>query len=245
MTRTRRRLAALVATFALILTALTLGQFDTARADDFCDFEDQAPPTITALKPAVITLGLEPQPVQFSIDATDECGIPGWSIDTPGKVLFFVYKEIPEDTIYPPANKNAGPTPVDVRAIDQAYNQQKRRLTLRLLRETRWQTNEVTSAPVEKGSRIPIKATLKRADWNKNAYVRYGERKQQATVQFKAAGSDTWVPVKTVKFSAKGRISTHVTVKREVARDGWYRLRFHGTANSSSATSTPDYVDVR
>ena len=49
---------------------------------------------------------------------------PGWSIDTPGKVLFFVYKEIPEDTVYPPANKNAGPTPVDVRAIDQAYNQQ-------------------------------------------------------------------------------------------------------------------------
>jgi hypothetical protein len=95
-----------------------------------------------------------------------------------------------------PANKNAGPTPVDVRAIDQAYNQQVRRLTLRLLRETGWQTDEVTSAPVGKGSRIPIKATLRRADWNKNAYVRYGGRKQQATVQFKAAGSDTWVPVK-------------------------------------------------
>ena len=67
-------------------------------------------PAITALNPAVITLGLVPQPVQFSIDSSDECGIAGWSIDTPGKVLFFVYKEIPEDTIYPPANKNAGPT---------------------------------------------------------------------------------------------------------------------------------------
>ena len=151
MTRTRWRFAALVATFVLTVTALSLGQSDTARADDYCDFEDQTPPAITALNPAVITLGLVPQPVRFSIDSSDECGIAGWSIDTPGKVLFFVYKEIPEDTVYPPANKNAGPTPVDVRAIDQAYNQQKRRLTLRLLRETRWQTNEVTSAPVEKG----------------------------------------------------------------------------------------------
>ncbi len=245
MTRTRRRLAALVSTFALTVTALSFGQSTTARADDYCDFEDQTPPTITALNPAVITLGLEPQPVMFSIDASDECGISGWSIDTPGKVLFFVYKEIPEDTIYPPANKNAGPTPVDVRTIDQAYNQQKRRLTLRLLRETRWQTTEVTSAPVDKGSRIPIKATLKRADWNKNAYVRYGGRKQQATVQFKVAGSDSWIPLKTVNFSSTGRISTHVTVKREVAFDGWYRLKFRGTANSSSAFSAPDFVDVR
>jgi hypothetical protein len=49
----------------------------------------------------------------------------------------------------------------------------------------------------------------------------------------------------TVNFSAKGRISTHVTVKREVACDGWYRLKFRGTANSSSAVSTPDFVDVR
>ena len=72
-----------------------------------------------------------------------------------------------------------------------------------------------------------------RADWNKNAYVRYGGRKQQATVQFKAAGSDSWIPVKTVTFSATGQISAHVTVKREVARDGWYRLQFAGTANSS------------
>ena len=245
MTRTRWRFAALVATFVLTVTALSLGQSDTARADDYCDFEDQTPPAITALNPAVITLGLVPQPVRFSIDSSDECGIAGWSIDTPGKVLFFVYKEIPEDTVYPPANKNAGPTPVDVRAIDQAYNQQKRRLTLRLLRETRWQTNEVTSAPVEKGSRIPIQATLRRADWNKNAYVRYGGRKQQATVQFRAADGDSWIPVKTVTFSATGQISAHVTVKREVARDGWYRLQFAGTANSASAVSTPDFVDVR
>ena len=51
--------------------------------------------------------------------------------------------------------------------------------------------------------------------------------------------------MKTVTFSATGQISAHVTVKREVARDGLYRLQFAGTANSASAVSTPDSVDVR
>lgn len=245
MTRTRRRLAALVATFALTMTALSLGQSDTARADDYCDYEDQKPPAIAALNPGVITLGLEPQLVQFSVDAADECGTRGWSLDTPGKVLFFVYQEIPEDTLYPPANKNAGPIPVDVRVIDQAYNLQKRRITLRLLRETRWQPGGTTSGPVDKGDRITIRATLRRADWNEKTYVRYGGHKQQATVQFRATGSEQWVPVKTVPFSSTGRISTQVTAKRELAGDGWYRLYFGATANSGSATSAPDYVDVR
>lgn len=244
MTRTRRRLAALVATFALTMTALSLGQSDTARADDFCDYEDKKPPAIAALNPGVVTLGLEPQLVQFSIDTADECGTRGWSLDTPGKVLFFVYKEIPEDTLYPPANKNAGPIPVDVRAIDQAYNVQQRRLTLRLLRETRWQAGEMTSGPVDKGDRITLRGTLRRADWNTRTYVRYGGEKQQATVQFRAVGSDKWISVKTVKFSSTGRISTQVTSKRELAGDGWYRLHFAATGNSGSATSAPDYVDI-
>ena len=51
--------------------------------------------------------------------------------------------------------------------------------------------------------------------------------------------------MKTVDFASTGRISTQVTVKREVARDGWYRLHFAGTANSSESVSAPDYVDVR
>jgi len=51
--------------------------------------------------------------------------------------------------------------------------------------------------------------------------------------------------VKTVDFASTGRISTQVTVKREVARDGWYRLHFAGTANSSPSVSAPEYLDVR
>jgi hypothetical protein len=64
-------------------------------------------------------------------------------------------------------------------------------------------------------------------------------------VQFKARGSETWIPVKTVGFTSTGRISTQVTVKREVAQDGWYRLHFAGTPTSSASASTPDFVDVQ
>ena len=245
MTRQRRYLAAFGLAFTLLVAGLTLGSPSRAAADDLCTTEDQTPPTITDFRPGTVTLGLKPKPVQFSVEAEDECGISGWSIDTPERFLFFVYRESPSDTMVPFRNKDAGLTAVDVRVSDQAYNVQLRQFTFQLLRETRWKKINARSEPVERGDRITIKGTLQRADWIKKAYVRYGGTAQQATVQFKARGSNDWIPVKTVEFTSTGRISTPVTVKREVAQDGWYRLHFAGTANSSPSASTPSYVEVR
>jgi hypothetical protein len=245
MTRHRRYLAALGLAFTLITAGLTLGSSSPAGANDLCAYEDRTPPAITGFGPTTVTLGLEPEPVKFSVQAQDECGISGWSIDTPERFLFFVYQESPSDTVVPFRNKDAGLTAADVRVSDQAYNVQKRRFTFQLLRQTRWQSANAGPEPVDKGARVTVKGTLQRADWIKKKYVRYGGTKQSATVQFKARGSNDWIPVKTVEFASTGRIKTQVTVKREVARDGWYRLHFAGTANSSPSASAPDYVDVR
>jgi hypothetical protein len=245
MTRHRRYLAALGLAFTLITAGLTLGSPSPARADDLCAYEDRTPPVITGFSPTTVTLGLEARPVQFFVQAQDECGVTGWSIDTPERFLFFVYRESPSDTMVPFRNKDAGLTAADVRVSDQAFNVQKRRFTFQLLRHTRWQISNAGPDPVDKGDRVTLRGTLQRADWIKKKYVRYGGTKQRATVQFKALGSNDWVPVKTVEFAATGRVKTQVTVKREVARDGWYRLHFAGTANSSPSVSAPDYVDVR
>ena len=245
MIRHRRYAAGLGLAFTLLVTGLTLGSPSPVSADDLCAIEDRTPPTITGFGPTTVTLGLEAKPVQFTVQAKDDCGISGWSIDTPERFLFFVYQESPIDTVVPFRNKDAGLTAAHVRVSDQAYNVELRRFTFQLLRQTRWQKANAAPEPVKRGDRITIKGTLHRADWLKKKYVRYGGTAQQATVQFRARGSNDWIPVKTVEFASTGRISTQVTVKREVARDGWYRLHFAGTANSSPSVSAPDYVDVR
>lgn len=244
MIRHRRQFAALSAVFTLVLTGLTLGSPTSARADDFCAYEDPTPPTITNFGPSTVTLGLKAKPVEFTVQAEDECGISGWSIDTPGRFLFFVYKQSPMDKVVPFRNRDAGQTAADVRVQDPAYNVATRRLTFQLLRQTRWQKLSVAPEPVRRGERVRINGILQRADWEKDKYVRFGDSTERATVQFKARGTDRWTPVRTVEFTTVGRISTPLTVKGELARDGWYRLHFGGTTTSAASVSKPDYVDV-
>lgn len=245
MTRPHRRFAALSAVFAVLFASLTLTSPMSARADDYCAYEDPNPPIVTNFGPSTVTLGLKRKPVEFWVQAQDECGISGWSIDTQDRFLFFVYKQSPKDTLVPFRNRDAGQTAVDVRVQDQAYNVSTRRLTFQLLRQTRWQKVSAGPESVRNGGRVRIKGTLQRADWDQDRFVRFGESTEKATVQFKAKGSAVWSTVKAVDFRATGRISTPVTVKGQVARDGWYRLHFAGRFTSSASVSAPQYVNVR
>lgn len=93
MSTRSRRLPAVAATFALVVTGLAISQPTTARAAT-CD-SDNTPPTISGYAPTSVTLGVNSKLVQFSIKASDPCGIEGWTLDTPDKLLFFVYDGSP------------------------------------------------------------------------------------------------------------------------------------------------------
>jgi hypothetical protein len=246
MVRPRQYFFAVCSAFALVVASLVLGSPTSAQADDFCAYEDLTPPAITGFGPDTVTVGIKGKPVEFSVQATDQCGISGWSIDTPDRFLFFVYKQSPKDTVVGFRNRDAGPTLTNVWVHDPAYNVANRQFTFQLLRQTGWRNLSAAPDRVDKGDRLTIRGTLQRADWEKQKYVPFGGSTERATVQFRAQGTENWISVKTVDFTAKtGRISTPVTVKGAVARDGWYRLQFAGSATSSSSVSAPDYVDVR
>lgn len=241
-----RRLPALAAIFALVVTGLTLGQQTVAKADDFCEYEDTTKPKIIGYAPTSVTIGLTSKLVPFSVKATDNCPIEGWDISTPDESLFYVYKDNPKETIYVPYdNDDAGSTAADVTAYDQAYNSETRRFTFRLLRHTRWASLNASPEPVKKGRDVTITASLQRADWEKDAYVPFGGSKQRATVQFKAKNSTTWTNVKRVGFTSTGRVSTKLAASGTTGRDGSYRIHIAGTSTYNAAVSKADYVDVR
>ena len=238
-----RRLPALAATFALVVTGLAISQPTAANAAD-CD-NDNTPPTISGYAPTSVTLGVNSKLVQFSIKASDPCGIEGWSLDTPDKLLFYVYDDSPKETISSYDNDDAGATAVDAEAYDSNFNIEKRRFTFRLLRHTRWTSLNASPEPVRKGRDVTITASLQRADWDKDAYVRFGGSAQRATVQFKAKGGTTWTNVKRVGFTSTGRVSTRLAAKGITGRDGSYRIHIAGSSTYSAATSKADYVDVK
>ena len=245
ITRTRR-LPALAAAVALVATGLTLSAPSTARADEFCEYQDTTKPTITGYAPTSVTIGLTSKLVGFSVKATDNCPIDYWSISTPDEYFFYATKDAPKETISVPYdNDDAGSTAADVTAYDQAYNEQKRRLTFRLLRHTRWTSLNASPEPVKKGKNVTITASLQRADWEKDAYVRFGGSAQRATVQFKAKNSTKWTNVKRVGFTSTGRVSTKLAAKGTTGRDGSYRIHIAGSSTYSAATSKADYVDVK
>jgi hypothetical protein len=210
-----------------------------------CSPDDSTPPTISGYAPTSVTLGVNSKLVRFSVKASDDCGIDDWTIIGADELSLFVYKQNPLETIAVYDNDEAGTHYVDVEASDPNFNVHKRRFPFKLLRHAKWQTADVTPTRISKGSRVNIKATLLRADWDLDKYVRFGGPDQRVTIQFRPKTSDTYFDVKTVSFGATGQISTQVTVKREVARDGYYRLRFGGTSKTSATASVGDYVDVR
>ncbi|MFD2684015.1 hypothetical protein ACFS5L_03920 [Streptomyces phyllanthi] len=100
-------------------------------------------------------------------------------------------------------------------------------------------TTNATPEPVAKGKTLTVKGNLTRANWATGSYSGYTS--QSVTLQFKAAGSDTYTNVKTVTSGTAGALSTTVTA----SVDGSYRYTFAGTSTTAAKTSTADFVDVQ
>jgi hypothetical protein len=108
-------------------------------------------------------------------------------------------------------------------------------------RSTFGSTFNASPEPVKKGKKISIKATLTRVNWTGAKHLHYVGFANQATLQFKEAGTTRYVNVKTVTSNTKGKISTTVAAKKS----GRWRLYFPGLSTTASTTSASDTVKVK
>ncbi|MEU9913016.1 hypothetical protein [Streptomyces sp. NPDC051001] len=100
-------------------------------------------------------------------------------------------------------------------------------------------TANASPEPVKKGKTITVTGKLTRANWETGTYSGYVS--QQATLQFRAKGSETYSTVKTATSSTGGYLKSTVTA----SKDGYYRYVFAGTATTAAAKATGDYIDVQ
>jgi hypothetical protein len=240
----RRRFAAALTSIALGVAGALIAPV-AAQADDwddYCNWDDKTFPQIHSYSPSTVTLGLESKLVTFRVSADDECGIDDWDIDGPH---VWAWDSDPTDRIHPWANSYAGASHVDVEVSDPNYNTTTKRFGFRLLRATYVSGFNVTPEPVKKGKYVTVKGTLKRADWDKSAYVKYGAKSQRVQIQFKAKGAASYRTVKTVTLGKKSEVKSKIKVAGSLAKDGTYRLSYAGNGTSGASVSAGDYVDVK
>lgn len=240
----RRRFAAAFAALALGIVGAVAGPVAAHAddSDDYCGWNDAAHPWINGYGPSTVTLGLEPKLVKFWVSAGDDCGIDDWSVDNS---YVYAYKSDPTEKVYVWSNSDAGAKYMDVKVYDTNYNATTERFPFRLKRATYVSGFNATPEPVKKGRYLTVKGTLKRADWDRNAYVKYGARSQKVQIQFRPKNSSTYKTIKTVTLNKSSAVRTKIKVSGLVARDGYYRLHYAGNGASGTTTSKADYVDVR
>ncbi|MPY99672.1 MAG: hypothetical protein GEU97_17085 [Actinophytocola sp.] len=138
-------------------------------------------------------------------------------------------------------NSATGKHTIDVDWIEDAdYNYATDQLnvgSLRLKRAARLGINAYPE-PVRKGQTITVAGKLRRANWNLNEWRGYGYR--YVKLQFKKAGSSTFVNLKTVKSRKYGKLKTTVIARR----DGTFRWLYLGNGVTGRKASKGDYVNV-
>lgn len=107
-----------------------------------------------------------------------------------------------------------------------------------VLRNARASLN-VRPEPVRKGQKLTFTGKVERANWETKRYVGYPSR--TVDLQWRAAGSKTYISIKKVKTGTKGAVTT----AHKATKDGCYRIVFRGSPVTGGSTSKPDCVDVR
>jgi hypothetical protein len=242
VTRTTRR-ASVVGCLALAASMFSAGSADAAVT--FC--------IATAVHPAGVNLGITgmdlPVDVQSEVRGAP-AGTPpqtdcltDWLLTESSKeptTLFSATHQYPSVLLFPGSirNSDAGRKQVVVRPLPSGPAASFPFLLRRS--STFGKTFNASPEPVRKNAKIKIKAKLGHANWDALKYAGYAKR--TVWVQFKPAGTSTYVDTKKVVTTGGGAISTTVVAKA----DGTWRLRYAGTAAVyGPANSSGDYVDVR
>lgn len=100
-------------------------------------------------------------------------------------------------------------------------------------------TADATPEPVKKGKPITVTGSLKRANWNNGTYTGYAG--QEALLQYRKKGSNTYTTLKKVTSSTGGALKTTTTA----TADGYYRFSFVTNTTTAASTAAGDYVDVK
>ncbi|KUO12124.1 hypothetical protein [Streptomyces sp. DSM 15324] len=114
-----------------------------------------------------------------------------------------------------------------------------RSLTVALRRSAKLTAADAAPEPVTKGRAITVAGKLTRANWSTKKYDGYGGR--TVSLQFRAAGTDTFKTVKKVTSGSTGALRTTVTA----SVDGSFRWVYNGNTTTGTAAGAADAVDVR
>jgi hypothetical protein len=85
---------------------------------------------------------------------------------------------------------------------------------------------------------LSVRGKLSQASWTSGIYRGYAF--QPVRLQFRKAGTSTYVTVKTVTTDRFGNLNTTVTA----SADGYWRYSFAGSPATAPVTGGADYVDV-
>jgi hypothetical protein len=233
----------LLAASALVLALTPVGGARAAEPGTAA----QSTCVIDGYTPGKVVVGTAPVKLKFAVNVHG-CTVAQWVV-VAGPIAAFNGQETVTLAPRSLSNADAGKIPALVAALgaDEDENDPNagstQETTFSLLRRATWgRSVNAGPEPVKAGAKLSIKGTLGRVNWNgakKITYVGYGARKVQ--VQFRAAGSTSWVTIKSVLTGQTGKVATTVPA----VKTGAWRIHFSGNAVTSPADSTADNILVK
>ncbi len=236
-----KRLAAIMAASALTLGGAVVTA-QPAAAEGAC--------TITDYSPRTVKLGISPKSVTFDVH-TAGCITTGWGVDIDGTPpsgytwLVFAYESHPSEVLNPSwdlQNRDAGYAfDVVTEADDESWSTTTRvfRDSFRVKRNTYISGFNASPEPVQKYGWVRLRGKLNVADWDNGRYV--AAKYRWVNIQFKPAGTNTWITRKMVKTNGYGWVDTHA----QAYTSGTWRLNYGGNAQFGNKVGPGDYVAVR
>lgn len=196
------------------------------------------PCSITGFTPRTVTVGLTPVEVTFAPTVTG-CAPGGWSVEG-GDYAFFADDVEPRSTFAPVRNGETGPLDVLVSTYTDDHQESAATFPegLSLRRSTSWDRFGAGPEPVRKGATITVRARLRAANWERRALV--GLPSRTVAVEFRTA-TGSYRKIRTATTGSDGSLTTTVTA----VRDGYWRVRYGGSATTGTSRVVGDFVDVR
>jgi len=230
----RRFIPAAAAATGLVATLLVVAPTASAGTGSAC--------TNLNYTPRTVVLGLSETTKTFTVTASG-CTPEAWTIDFgSGFVLDQDLSQVTFTSADLPNSEAGVKYDAWVTATDDADVTAGHQMngSFVIKRRTEWRSFNASPEPVSKGKPIKITGALKVANWESRKYT--AQKGSRVSVQFKKAGTSSYVTVKTVTTSSTyGTVSTSVNA----TYDGRWRLVYGGSGTRGPATSLSDYVDVR